>query len=147
MTLQHQATMPLPNCYVILLALDLVGHRPDDLVVLEKDRLFKKLTSARRGAAGGASWMTAEHVRPVLDSERDGESFSRMSRQGGYEDEVVRALRKGRMLQKPSGGVRGIGGWWFLATIGCSHSRSTIGPRRRTCNCAVPVCPHHQVGM
>ena len=57
--------------------------------------------------------MTAEHVRPVLDSERDGESFWRMCEEfarAGTPDEVVQALRMGRMtaLQKPSGGVRGI---------------------------------------
>ena len=55
--------------------------------------------------------MTAEHVRPVLDSERDGESFWRMCEEfarAGTSDEVV--LRMGRMtaLQKSSGGVRGI---------------------------------------
>ena len=57
--------------------------------------------------------MTAEHVRPVLDSERDAESFWRMCEEfagAGTPDEVVQALRMGRMtaLQKSSGGVRGI---------------------------------------
>ena len=129
------------------LAPELAGHQPDSLVDLEKDRLLKNLRSARRRAVGRPSGMTADHMRPVLDSERDGESFWRVCEEfgrAGTPDEVVQALRMGRMraLQKSSGGVRGIVVGDFLRRL----VATTIGPRRRTCNFAVPV-RSHQVGM
>ena len=95
------------------LAPKLIGFQPTALVELEQDRLLKNLRSARRGAAGGPSGMTADHVRPLLDSERDAESFCRMCEEfarAQVSDEVVQALRMGRMtaLHKSSGGIRGI---------------------------------------
>ena len=83
------------------------------LVELEQDRLLRNLRSARRNAAGGPSGMTADHGRPLLDSERDAESFCRMCEEfarAQVSDEVAQALRMGRMtaLQKSSGGIRGI---------------------------------------
>ena len=71
------------------------GTSPDSLVDLEKDRLLKNLRSARRRAAGGPSGMTAEHVRPVLDSERDGVFLAHVWEfaRAGTLDEVVQALR------------------------------------------------------
>ena len=97
------------------LAPELIGFQAAALVELEQDRLLKNLRSARRGAAGGPSGMTADHVRPLLDSERDAESFCRMCEEfarAQVSDEVVQALRMGRMtaLQKSSGGIRGIVG-------------------------------------
>ena len=91
------------------LAPELTGFQPTSLVELEQDRLLKNLRSARRGAAGGPSGMTADHVRPLLDSERDAESFCRMCEEfarAQVSDEVVQALRMGRMTAL--GGIRGI---------------------------------------
>ena len=95
------------------LAPELTSFQPTSLVELEQDRLLKNLRSARRGAAGGPSGMTADHVRPLLDSERDAESFCHMCEEfarAQVSDEVVQALRMGRMtaLQKSLGGIRGI---------------------------------------
>ena len=84
------------------LAPELIGFQPTALVELEQDRLLKNLRSARRGAAGGPSGMTADHVRPLLDSERDAESFCRMCEEfarAQVSDEVVQALRMGRFHQ------------------------------------------------
>ena len=70
--------------------------------------LLKNLKSARRGAAGGPSGITTEHLRPLLDSEEDCDcqAFARAR----VPDEVLSAVRMGRItaLQKPSGGIRGI---------------------------------------
>ena len=56
--------------------------------------------------------MTAEHLRPLLDSER-AEKFCRVCERfarADIPDEVLQVMRVGRMtaLQKPTGGVRGI---------------------------------------
>ena len=64
------------------LAPKLIGFQPTALVELEQDRLLKNLRSARQGAAGGPSGTTADHVRPLMDSERDVESHVRRVRQG-----------------------------------------------------------------
>ena len=66
--------------------------------------------------------MTAEYVRPVSDSECDAESFWRMCEEfagAGTKDEVVQALRMGRMtaLQKSAGGVRRIVDGDFLRRL------------------------------
>ena len=95
------------------LAPELTGFPTTSLVQLKQDRLLRNLRSARPGAAGGPSGMTADHVRPLLDSERDAESFCHMCEEfarAQVSDEVVQALRMGRMtaLQKSSGGIRGI---------------------------------------
>ena len=95
------------------LAPELTGYQPTSLVELEQDRLLRNLRSARRGAAGGPSGMIADHVRPLLDSERDAESFWHMCEEFArvqVSDEVVQPLRMGRMtvLPKSSGGIRGI---------------------------------------
>ena len=73
----------------------------------------QNLRCARRGAAGGPSGMTSEHVRPLLDNPHDMERFWRMGQElarAETPDVVVDAIRLGRTtaLSKPSGGVRGI---------------------------------------
>ena len=57
--------------------------------------------------------MTNEHLRPLLDSERDMHLFHRVGEllgRGDIPEEVASVLSKGRMtaLQKSGGGVRGI---------------------------------------
>ena len=56
------------------LAPGLTGYQPTSLV----DRLLSNFGSAKRRAASGPSDMTADHVRPLLDSERHAESFWHM---------------------------------------------------------------------
>ena len=80
---------------------------------LDEDKFQHNLRTSRRGAAGGPSGMTAEHLRVLLDSlsctSLLGEAASQLA-QGNIPEEVVTAIRLGRMtaLQKPDGGVRGI---------------------------------------
>ena len=80
---------------------------------LDQDLFLISLRTARRGAAGGPSGMTADHLFPVLDNEGDSallaEVGSIMS-QGKIPDAVMEGIRLGRSiaLQKPDGGVRGI---------------------------------------
>ena len=64
------------------------AHRPFEL---DEGPFGKSLRSAKRGASGGPSGMTGEHLRPLLE-------------------EVVKTIQLGRLaaLQKPTGGVRGI---------------------------------------
>ena len=51
---------------------DLQTAQPEIPFQLDQGLLVK---SARRGAAGGFSGMTAEHLRPLLDSEADCDKF------------------------------------------------------------------------
>ena len=81
------------------------------------------LGQARRVAAGGPSGMTADHIKVVLESERDCTSLWCMCQEfarGHIPAEILQAVRIGRMtaLQKSQGGVCGIVvtiscvGWW-----------------------------------
>ena len=90
---------------------DILQMQPHVLFHLDEDKFQHNLRTSRRGAAGGPSGMTAEHLRVVLDSPSCtsllGEAASQLA-QGNIPEEVVRAIRLGRMtaLQKPDGGVR-----------------------------------------
>ena len=93
---------------------------PDDLFVrrggrvhLDRDMFAKNLRVARRGAAGGPSGMTTDHLRPLLESVEDTTRLWRFSQdlaRAEVPEEIVDAIRLGRLtaLQKPNGGVRGI---------------------------------------
>ena len=81
--------------------------QPRAQFVLDQDTFLKCLRTAERGAAGGPSGMTIEHIR--YDSSLLFHAAEELSR-GNMPDEVIRMLRMGRMtvLQKLRGGVRGI---------------------------------------
>ena len=93
---------------------------PDDLFerrgamfVLDHEIFAKNLRVARRGAAGGPSGMTSDHLRPLLESEEETMRFWRFAQdlaRAIVSDDVVDAIRLGRLtaLRKPNGGVRGI---------------------------------------
>ena len=93
---------------------------PDDLFVrrgplfeLDFDLFSKNLRVSRRGAASGPSGMTAEHLRPLLESEKDMTLFWQLAQdlaRAAVPDVIVDSVRLGRItaLQKPNGGVRGI---------------------------------------
>ena len=91
----------------------LLNHQMERELLLDRDRFLRNHRCSRRGAAPGPTGMTAEHLRPLLDSVRDsgllwklGQSFAR----GQVPAEILPVLRLGRItaLQKPSGGIRGI---------------------------------------
>ena len=90
-------------------------HVPRTPFALAEDKFGANLRSSRRGTAGGPSGMTNEHLRPLLDSERDMHLFFRVAEllaRGDVPENVASVLRKGRLtaLQKPGGGVRGMAG-------------------------------------
>ena len=112
---------------------ELVEHRPEGVIELDQERLLWNLRSARRGAAGGSSGMTTEHLRPLLDSHRDGERFWRFCEGFARAEmpiEVLQALRIGRMraLQKPTGGVRGIVVGDFVKRLVARTLAQQLGP-------------------
>ena len=85
-------------------------ERPFDLDV---DEFLVCLRTSRRGAAGGPSGMTAEHLFPLLDNERDSAVFGRVATlmvRGEVPTSALEGIRLGRLtaLKKPDGGVRGI---------------------------------------
>ena len=90
----------------------IVSMEPEVPLNLGLDKLQQNLRTSRRGAAGGPSGMTAEHLRLVLDSPSCtaplGEAASQLTR-AKVPAEVLQALRLGRItaLQKPDGGIRG----------------------------------------
>ena len=78
--------------------------------MLDPDLFAKNLRIARRGAAGGPSGMTSEHLRPLLVNHEDMTRFWRFAQDlAAVRDDIVELVRLGRMsaLQKPNGGVRG----------------------------------------
>ena len=89
----------------------LLTSQPESPMHLSQEALLKNLKCARRGAAGGLPGMTAEHLRPVLESPHDAARFMCQSfARGDIPEEILQAFRMGRItaLQKPTGGVRGI---------------------------------------
>ena len=73
----------------------------------------QNIRSARCGAAGGFSGMTAEHLRLILESDSETAAFFRAAQDLARPEvphDVLVLLRMGRLtaLQKPGGGVRGI---------------------------------------
>ena len=55
---------------------DVVAFTSDGPLLLQKKLLVGNLRRARRGAAPGPSGITAEHLRPILESEEDTGSSS-----------------------------------------------------------------------
>ena len=49
---------------------DIDGYEPEEQLNLSPEALFKNIWKARRGAAGGPSGMTVEHLRPLLECDR-----------------------------------------------------------------------------
>ena len=79
---------------------------------LEEKKFLGNLRSSRRGAAAGPSGMTADHLRPVLDTHVHADLLCKLGEQLARAETpqvIVDAIRLGRItaLQKPSGGVRG----------------------------------------
>ena len=91
---------------------DIDAFVPTSLFDLDWDRFCSNVRTARRGAAGGPSGMTADHLRPLLDNDHDIASvcrFAQIMAWGEVPDLIEPAVRLGRItaLQKPDGGVRG----------------------------------------
>ena len=85
-------------------------HRPFEL---DEVLFSRNLRSAKKGAAGGPSGMTWEHLRPLLDSPRDSRVLFRVAEllaRGELPPSIVDVIRVGRLtaLRKSNGGVRGI---------------------------------------
>ena len=92
---------------------EITGRRAESPFSLDHNLFTQNLRCARRGAAAGPSGVTAEHLKPILDSARDAELLCQAAEllaRASIPEEVLRAIRIGRMtaLQKPTGGVRGI---------------------------------------
>ena len=92
---------------------DILNANPVEQFSLDLDVFSSTIRSARRGAAGGPSGMTAEHLRLVLESVPDTAAFHRAAQdlaRAEIPPNVLALLRMGRLtaLQKPGGGVRGI---------------------------------------
>ena len=86
---------------------------PEEPFELDFDRFARNIRCARIGAAGGPSGMTAEHLRPLLENDRDITKlcdFASIMARGEVPDRIEPGVRLGRItaLQKPDGGVRGI---------------------------------------
>ena len=92
---------------------DILNMNPVEQFSLDIEVFTSNIRSARRGAAGGPSGMTAEHLRLVLESVPDTAAFHRAAQdlaRAEMPPDVLNLLRMGRLtaLQKPGGGVRGI---------------------------------------
>ena len=86
---------------------------PENLFSLDGEMLLTCLRKSRRGAAAGPSGMTADHLFPILENERDSSLFVQAATslaRGNIPEVIMEAIRFGQMtaLRKPDGGVRGI---------------------------------------
>ena len=63
-----------------LLPPGVLHHIPDEEIDLDQERFLANLRSARRGAAGGPSGMTAERLKVALESERESRSLWRCAK-------------------------------------------------------------------
>ena len=92
---------------------ELVHHSSQSPFNLDESRFFRNLRSAKRGAAGGPSGMTVEHLQPLHDHTKDARMFFQVSERLARAQvppsvrDTVRFCRF-TALQKPDGGVRGI---------------------------------------
>ena len=124
---------------------ELIRHRPEVLSALDEDHLNKNLRSAKRGAAGGPSGMTVEHLQPLLDHPKDLRLFFQVAERlarGQVPQDIQAAIRMGRLtaLRKADGGVRGIVAGGHRSQIGCAHDVSTIDGRSAAGNGPISVC-------
>ena len=106
----------------------IINHVPQVEIDLEQDRFLANLHTA-----GGPSGMTADHIKVVLESERDCTSLWRMCQEfarGHIPAEILQAVRIGRMtaLQKPQGGVRGIVVGDFMRRVVARTLAQQLGP-------------------
>ena len=102
-----------PPCLLDPIPPDILNAAPVEPFVLDAEDFARNVRSAKRGAAGGPSGMTADHLRLILESELDTRAFCRAAQdlaRAQVPPDVVAVLRMGRItaLQKPGGGVRGI---------------------------------------
>ena len=100
---------------------------------LDETHFGRNVRSAKRGAAGGPSGMTCDHLRPLLDSPRDlhtlfmvAESFSR----GLLPRSVVQIVKLGWMtaLYKKDGRVRGIVAGEVIRRLTARTIAQELGP-------------------
>ena len=111
---------------------EILDYSPRVPFSLDSGKFLKNVRSAKRGAAGRASGMTVEHLRPLLDLVRDQQLFHKVAERLARADvppSIVEAIRMGRMtaLRKTNGGVLRDRGGRRGEAIGCSNGGPTIG--------------------
>ena len=107
--LQHPEIRP--PCLRDPIPLDILNAAPVEPLVLDAEDFARNMRSAKRGAAGCPSGMTADHLRLILESELDTRAFCRAAQDHAIAQvppDVVAAIRIRRItaLQKPGGSVR-----------------------------------------
>ena len=58
---------------------DIDDYEPEEQLNLSSEALFKNIRKARRGAAGGPSGITVEHLRPLFECDRALESLHKFA--------------------------------------------------------------------
>ena len=122
---------------------DVLEFQPRSLLNLDVEGFSRNIRCAKRGVAGGPSGMTADHLRPILESEADTAALGRMATDLARADiplPILTALRMGRLtaLQKPTGGVRGIVTGEVFRRLVPQH-RPTVGLRSGGRNVTISV--------
>ena len=89
-----------------------LGYQNVSALKLRKSLLLGNLRRARRGAAPGPSGITAEHLRPILDSEEDSRLLVNLCNQlanANIPGKVLQVIALDRLtaLRKPAGEPRG----------------------------------------
>ena len=123
---------------------EIMGHTPQVPFVLDPDTFLKNVRSAKRGAAGGPSGTTVEHLRPILDSVRDQQLFYKLAEnvaKANLTPTVIEAIRMGRMtaLRKANGGVRGIVVGEVVRRLVARTMAQQLGPQVEAATRSPPV--------
>ena len=89
---------------------ELTAFEPMAMFDLDEQLFARNVRSSRRGAAGGPSGTTTEHLRPLLDDVRLFTALGSRLAKALVPQVAVDLIRVGRLtaLSKPDGGVRGI---------------------------------------
>ena len=116
--------------------------------MLDPDLFAKNPHSARRGAVGGPSGMTSEHLRPLLDMTRFWR-FTQDLAKAAVPDDIVELVRFARWLRcrNPMWRRPGHRGWRHHPSFGCTNGPSGLHTTARefqTCIGGSRSFKHHQ---
>ena len=133
--------------------LDAIPELPRDLTVFNLDEVLfgKNVRLGLKGAAGGPSGMTHDHLRPLLESPKDLHllyTVCNLFAKGQMPGEVVQTIKLGRMtaLQKEGGGVRGIVAGEVIRSDS-QDDRPAVGPSGEGRHSSVPMCTVDKIRM
>ena len=133
---------PLPN--------HLLQRQPKARFDLDRDKFLKNLRCSRRGAAAGPTGMTAEHLRPLLDSAKDSELLWALAQsfcsewRSSSRNSSLSSARENHSSPQTFGTNSRHSGRGYISAVGCTHHRAANQPCRGEGDSTVPVRSDHE---